>query len=340
VGDKSAIAWTDSTWNPVRGCARVSAGCENCYAERHAHRGIGGYAGLTRATSRGPTWTGEIRLVPEKLDEPLRWRRPRRIFVNSMSDLFHEGVPDDYIDRVFAVMALAPQHTFQILTKRPERMQSYVDAVVNGHPQRFTRWAALGAPFARMVKGEDKAPPRWPLPNVWLGVSVENQATADERIPLLLQTPAAARFVSYEPALGPVDFVDAFEWGTCSTCEGSMSVPAEGGGQACPACFDCPAGQGNELTGALIDWIIVGGESGPGARPFDVAWARETIRQCEGAGVAVFVKQLGAKPRGLPFGGFLGGFYDEVHFDGTLDDRKGADPTEWPADLRRQDFPA
>jgi protein gp37 len=325
----TGIQRTDETWNPVRGCSRVSLGCQSCYAEREAHRHSGPgrpYEGLTRSTSRGPVWTGEIRLVPEMLDRPLRWRKARRVFVNSMADLFHDGVPDEYIDRVFGVAAITENvwrctkrecdhdsiecsdgavppvgHTYQILTKRPERMRAYCSA-----PGRrdLIRKAAhrVGWYFS-----DDALDFEWPLRNVWLGVSVENQATADERIPLLLQTPAAVRFVSYEPALGPLAFKREW-WPT-----------------------DAPA---------RLDWMIVGGESGPGARPFDVAWARETIRQCEGAGVAVFVKQLGAKPRGLPFGGFLGGFYDEVHFDGTLDDRKGADPTEWPADLRRQDFPA
>lgn len=169
----SKIEWTDRTWNPIRGCSLVSPGCTNCYAMRQVHRFDhpgGPYEGLTRMTEHGPVWTGKVRVVEEALAEPPSWRKPCRVFVNSMSDLFHEGVPAEFIDRVFAVMQLARRHTFQILTKQPHRM-------------------ALHRPPA----------------NVWLGVSVENQATADERIPLLLQTPAAVRFLSVEPLLEAVD---------------------------------------------------------------------------------------------------------------------------------------
>jgi protein gp37 len=171
------IEWTDATWNPVRGCTKVSPGCKNCYAETFAERwrGVPGHA-----YEQG----FDLRLVPEKLDEPLRWKKPRRIFVNSMSDLFQEGVPDDLHRDVFAVMALAPQHTFQVLTKRADRMRDYCRSAIRVRP------------------AGDRASVAWPLPNVWLGVSVENQHFADERIPLLLQTPAAVRFISAEPLLG------------------------------------------------------------------------------------------------------------------------------------------
>ena len=178
---KSSIEWCDATWNPIRGCSMVSHGCTNCYAMKVAHRFSGtgmAYDGLTKMTSAGPVWNGKITLVPKLLDQPLRWRRPRKIFVNSMSDLFHENVPDSFIAQVWNVMQNANHHTFQILTKRPERMLSWVG-------KWFRSWP--------------------PLPNVWLGVSTEDQATADERIPLLLKTPAAVRWISAEPLLGPID---------------------------------------------------------------------------------------------------------------------------------------
>lgn len=260
MSQSTAIQWTDATWNPVRGCVKVSPGCKNCYAETFAER--------FRGVQGHPYEQGfDLRLVPEKLAEPLTWKRPRRVFVNSMSDLFQDGVPDEYIDRVFAVMERCPQHIFQILTKRAERMCDYCS----------TRHGIESVS---------------PLENVWLGVSVENQERAEERIPALLQTPAAIRFVSYEPALGPIDFSG---W----------------------------------LGG--LDWIIVGGESGPGARRFDVEWARSAVQQCKEADVPVFVKQLGAEPVD---GGEL------VAFRGLfLKDRKGGDMSEWPEDLRIREFP-
>jgi protein gp37 len=235
--------------------------------------------------------------------EPLSWGKPRRVFVNSMSDLFHEDVPTRFIDRVFAVMALCPQHVFQILTKRPERMRQYVAQVLDR--KCVTRIAIA----AERIRPGGAHTPEWlrnhayqpasevspPLPNVWLGVSVENQQYADERIPLLLQTPAALRFISAEPLLGPLDLQPAVRY-------------------------------------APIDWVIVGGESGPGARPFDLAWARSIVQQCQAAGVACFVKQVGAKPvfEGTPVGVFEG--YD-------YEDPKGGDPSEWPEDLRVREFP-
>ena len=230
------IEWTDETWNPVRGCSLVSDGCRHCYAMKQAHRfsGKGGkYEGLTELGPDGPRWTGKLRMVPELLDLPLRWKKPRMIFVNSMSDLFHGDVPFDFINHVFSTMFRCPQHTFQILTKRPERMLDYV-----------SRSAFLSnAPFD----------------NVWLGVSVENQKAADERIPLLLQTPAAVRFVSAEPLLGPIN-------------------------------LRFPTGKNpNQDT-----WVIVGGESGPGARPMHPDWASSLRDQCNGAGVPFFFKQWGA----------------------------------------------
>ena len=206
MSDTSKIEWTDATWNPVRGCVKVSPGCAHCYAETFAER----FRGVP-----GPPYEQgfDLRLVPEKLFEPLKWKEPRRIFVNSMSDLFQDGVPDQFITDVFGVMTLAYWHTFQILTKRPARMLEYLAAGDHGIRRQFCQLQINGGTATRDVfRALDQRRRRtdnewpWPLPNVWLGVSVENQHFADERIPLLLQTPAAVRFISAEPLLAPVNF--------------------------------------------------------------------------------------------------------------------------------------
>lgn len=239
MGDKSKIEWTDASWNPIRGCSLVSAGCTNCYAMRVAHR-LKSYRGLTRMTEHGPVWTGQVRLVPELLDQPLRWKRPRRIFVNSMSDLFHESVPDDFVFKVFETMISERRHTFQILTKRPERMKKFL----------FLRdWSEDHAKLA---------------PHICLGVSCEDQKTADDRIPLLLQTPAAVRWISAEPLLGAMDLRSYLPW---------PQVP-----------------QGNQN---FLNWVVVGGESGPHARPMHPDWARKVRDDCVNAGVPFFFKQWG-----------------------------------------------
>ncbi len=261
----TGISWTDETWNPIRGCTPVSAGCTNCYAARQARRFSGpgkAYDGLTRMTASGPKWTGKIRLVPEVLDQPLRWRKPRRIFVNSMSDLFHEDVPSEFIAAVFGVMAGARQHTFQVLTKRPERMAQWFRWVETD--VREPRWECLEKAEELIDREpQEDSESTWPLPNVWSGVSVEDQEAANERIPLLLQTPAAVRFLSCEPLLGPLD-LDPRKWAPTDTC------------------FQAPP---------KLDQVIVGGESGPGARPCDVRWIRSIVQQCREAKVACFVKQ-------------------------------------------------
>jgi len=344
MGDQRAagIAWTDQTWNPIRGCSRVSEGCRHCYAETVAARfswpaqrgapnvetgeieggrGAGPYHGL--ATAKG--WTGEVRLIEEHLADPLRWKRPRRVFVNSMSDLFHERVPDEWIDRIFAVMALSPRHTFQVLTKRPERMRAQLHR--RGMYDGVLRAAEdLRRAFPRTTRAPVSDPTLHGLPNVWLGVSVEDQRTADERIPLLLETPAAVRFVSYEPALEPVDFLGLIN----RRCKTEHPFQA--------SCRLVEHGQ----TG--IDWLIVGGESGPGARWFEIEWARSTIAACRAAGVACFLKQLGARP----CDGFVEGAQPSaagpleramVPVPLRLAARKGGDPAEWPEDLRVREFP-
>lgn len=302
------IEWTDVTWNPVRGCSRVSEGCRNCYAERQAARNLPGMKSpitgepFAVMTPSGPRWTGKVELIERKLMEPLHWRKPRRVFVNSMSDLFHEALPDEAIDRVFAVMALCPQHTFQVLTKRPERMRRYFDSHHAHGLKKFDdvrKWARLMS--SRIAPEWD-----WPLDNVQLGVSVEDKPTADERVSLILKTPAAVRFVSYEPALGSVDFTrvgigEHLRAGmrdfAVSTGRDPASVLAE-----C-AIDDTP--YRNSLTGEWfdgwdygrdaqkLDWIITGGESGPGARPAHPQWFCDVRDQCQAAGVPFFFKQWG-----------------------------------------------
>jgi protein gp37 len=276
------ITWTDETWNPTRGCSRVSEGCRNCYAERFAVR-VPGYGPFVKLTSVGPLWTGKVELIPERLTAPLHWKKPRRVFVNSMSDLFHEALPDEAIDKVFAVMALCPQHTFQVLTKRPERMRKWF-----AHGKQ-PGWTHREGWVLNEIKQRqpNRLTIQWPLANIWLGVSVEDQATADERIPLLLQTPAAVRFVSYEPALGPVDFTRfLIPIYTVSGRRGKSQETAIALHQLARA-----AALENGIP--LLDWIIVGGESGPHARPAHPEWLRAVRDQCQVAGVPFFFKQWG-----------------------------------------------
>lgn len=239
----SKIEWTGETWNPIVGCSIVSPGCTNCYAMKMA-------------------------LAPEHIiTKPLRWSKPRTVFVNSMSDLFHEDVPDAWIDKVFAVIGDTPQHTYQVLTKRSARMRQYLS-----HPQR-SRYIAheaaklddRGSFAAAATWDRIEALCRKPLPNVWLGVSAERQQEACERIPDLIMTPAAVRFVSAEPLLGPIDF-GRFFWQP-----------------------DLP----NARRDDRLHWVIVGGESGPGARPMHPDWARGIRDQCQEAEVPFFFKQWG-----------------------------------------------
>lgn len=277
MADKSAISWTDATWNPTTGCDRVSPGCANCYAMSLAPRlkamGAPAYQNDGDPKTSGPGF--KLTLHPDRLDIPLRWTRPRRIFVDSMSDLFHPDVPDEFIHRVFAVMAMAPQHSFQVLTKRPERMRALLGAgprtsgpvTMDGF-----QWDVLMAAQAIINELHLKVPMmvtiEWPLPNVWLGTSVENQHWADIRIPELLATPAAVRFLSCEPLLGPVEFSNVThraDW------KGVVGRPA--------------------LEG--IHWVIVGGESGKGYRAVDPDWVRSLRDQCVAAGVPYFLKQWG-----------------------------------------------
>ncbi|MCJ2128325.1 phage Gp37/Gp68 family protein [Methylobacterium sp. E-045] len=286
----SKIEWTEKTWNPIVGCSVVSPGCTNCYAMTMAARlermGTERYRGLTKPSKAGAVWTGETRLVEETLTEPLRRRKPTMWFVNSMSDLFHESAPDAWIDRVFAVMALCPQHTFQVLTKRSARMRAYLSSdETAGRLTRALSHGIDGIGSLSIVSCHDGLS-GFQLPNVWLGVSTEDQRRADERVPDLLATPAAVRFVSAEPLLGPIDFRNI-----------PYPSPPEDEGRRGSAL------DGHEVAGLVgnciayipaLDWIIVGGESGPGARPMHPAWARSIRDQCARAGVPYFFKQWGA----------------------------------------------
>lgn len=284
---ESSIEWTDATWNPVTGCTRASAGCDNCYAvkmtKRLAAMGQAKYSGLVNVSKNH--FNGVVKCHEDALTIPLKWRKPQRIFVNSMSDLFHKDVPFEFIDKVFAVMALAPQHTFQILTKRPERMAEYFEINKSAVTLFIDRAPSCdNGKWCDLARHMSLRPGFrcFPLPNVWLGTSVENQATAEERIPHLLRVPAAVRFLSCEPLLGPVDltrlavrrnFIDCL---SCDYHDGQGTIIA-----------GPPSGTGP------IDWVICGGESGPKARPMDPVWARSLRDQCVAAGVPFFFKQWG-----------------------------------------------
>lgn len=260
MGDKTGIAWTQATWNAIRGCSPVSTGCKNCYAARLAASprmsGPGKpYEGLAVMGPNGPQWTGRILLSPKHLHDPIRWREPRRIFVNSMSDLFHENLHDVVIDEVVGVMLRAPQHTYQVLTKRPERMAAYTRK----------RW-----------------PPGHPWPrHIWWGTSIENQKWADKRMPWLLRVPGN-RFVSAEPLLEAVDISPYLRSPQDIAEDGEDFNPGPG-----PGTTDDDA--------SPVGWVIVGGESGPDHRPFDPDWARSLRDQCRAARVPFFYKQEGGR---------------------------------------------
>jgi len=324
----SNIEWTQETWNPSTGCDRISDGCTNCYALTMAKR-LKGMGQVKYQNDGDPRTSGPgfgITMHEDVLTEPLRWKKPRKVFVNSMSDLFHKGVTRDFIVRAFAVMALTPQHTYQILTKRHARMRSLLtDTCTCGaghapgvHFRSDMAWACSNVNSHRIPGLPENAAHRvyfdtpWPLPNVHLGVSVENQKWADIRIPALTRTPAAVRFLSCEPLIGPVRL--------------------HRGHAHCPA-HDADSGFCTSSCPDLIapDWVIVGGESGPGARPFDPRWAAGLVTQCQEAGVAVFVKQLGSVwARDTAYAG------KTVAAHG---DTKGGNPDYWPSHLRRREYP-
>lgn len=289
MSDGTEISWTDATVNAVNGCSVLTPGCTNCYAMRLAGTRLKHHPsrkGLTVDTKAGPVWNGEVRLHEPALLQPLRWRRPRRIFWNAHGDLFHDNVPDEWIDRCFAVMVATPGHSHQVLTKRSARLRSYMEQ--STAPGRI--FGQLGRLGLRAADYSDAATLLYDwgrLAHIWLGVSVEDQTRADERIPDLLATPAAVRFISAEPLLGPIDLLrlnppDHRHERTCSY------VTTDG-----PAGCNCQAGRGG------LDWVIAGGESGPGARDMDPAWARSLRDQCAAAGVAFHMKQM-AKRAPIP----------------------------------------
>lgn len=380
----TSIEWSDAVWNPVSGCTRASAGCDNCYAVKMTHRlSLMGqaekYGGLTVLNGKGERhFNGVVRTHEDALTIPLKWRKPRKVFVNSMSDLFHRDVPFEFIDKVFAVMALTPHHTYQVLTKRPERMAEYFAPHERPRPmvtmpqgKRAPAPSHLSSRFTReemvvLAAGEflpDDAPRgvmasmKWPLPNVWLGTSVENQAAADERIPHLLKCPAAVRFLSCEPLLGPVDLAAVRTdqgHGSQVDCLGNVYYD----GRLQNDAFDIML---------KVDWVIVGGESGSNARDYRMEWDLAIERQCRAAGVAYYRKQLGAHPlldyytqdeslREWALSGrhrvlvpCRSGWYEHHTRDGQprpgsviapiLRDKKGGDWSEWPEDLRVREFP-
>ena len=292
VGDTTHIEWTDATWNPVTGCTRVSPGCVNCYIDWAPPFRVEGRHFTDRDGNRSHAIgaTTGVRLHPDRLDWPLRKRswRGKRVFVCSLADLFHDDVPDEYIARVFAVMALTPEVTYQVLTKRPARMRALL---------------ASGT-FAGMV-WRDVDDLSWPLPNVWLGVTVEDQERAYLRIPILLDTPAVVRWLSCEPLLGPVNL-------PVCRCLGVGSI-AHGRNWPDTVCDQCGG------SGSQIDWVVVGGESGPNARPMHPDWARSLRDQCETAGVPFLFKQTGSV------------LAREWGCKG-----KGSDSSEWPESFPRE----
>lgn len=315
------IEWTDETWNPTRGCRRVSEGCRNCYAEVTAARWCGEgmpYEGVAKMTAKGARWTGEGMFVASALDDPLRWTRPRLIFVNSMSDLFFEAFSFEQIAAIFGVMAGATKHTFQVLTKRPERAREFFEWLAaecyEGFKEVRTTQGVLElhantmleeAGSKKRVALEDVS---WPIPNVWLGVSAENQDTATSRIPILLELEAAVRFVSAEPLLGPITFDELMlEDGTILDAARGVRHWESGAKQRVDA----------------LDWIIVGGESGHGARAMELSWVESIVDQLEDTEVALFVKQMG-------------GVWAKAS---DTSSSKGGDMEDWPAHLRVRQFP-
>lgn len=317
------IEWTEKTWNPVVGCSKVSPGCKNFYAERMAHRlremaladvAAGRNPGRKQhyidAVSENGRWTGKLVPVPEALVDPLGWRKPSMVFVNSMSDLFHEALDVSFIACVFGVMAYARRHTFQVLTKWPRRMARIMSMLTL---EECLNAAGLAPDFE----------PAWPPENVWLGVSIENRKQT-ERINVLLRTKAAVRFISAEPLLERTDL------GLRSWAE-----------------------IGNRRDDCRINWVIVGGESGAGARPCELGWIRDVVRDCRLGGVPCFVKQLGSRPRyheiqsaaqWMRSRGIAGPALEiegtvEMEGDWPISDAKGGDPAEWPEDLRVREWP-
>jgi protein gp37 len=325
MADHTKISWADATWNVITGCSVHSAGCTNCYAMRLAGTRLKhdpSRIGLTRRSKAGPVWTGEVRFNEKWLLQPFRWKRPRTIFVCAHADLFHEDVPDEWIDRVFAVMALCPQHTFQVLTKRSVRMQAYCTSRFESEHGIMMLEDAICAidGFGSDAGGD----PYQPFPNVWLGVSVEDQRAAEKRIPDLLFTPAAVRWISAEPLLGPVNLT-------------RLSIPVNGHLSALTGNWSSwpirHTRDGAVLCmmkdTAKLDWVVCGGESGPDARPMHPDWARSLRDQCAAAGVMFHFKQWGNYAPGEVAGEYLDpckAARGKTYFDGRwIDDWSAVD---------------
>lgn len=307
----TSIEWTDETWTPVTGCQQITPGCGHCYAKTEHDRRHAAYLAGNRMAPQYAVPFENVQLQPKRLTQPLSWRQPRRIFVCSGADLFHDDVPLEYLARVWAVMALAPRHTFQVLTKRPARMRA-----VLRHPDFYGLVLDAAHEFRSARKDLYSVPVSNPAhaafyPQIWVGVSVENQRFANERIPILLDTPAAVRFLSCEPLLGPLDFTSG------------------GGEGADPWTFSMLRGEdGVEPPIPGIDWVIVGGESGKGARRFELNWGESILDQCRTAGVPAFMKQIGAHATlgGPDFPYSIGGHGDDME--------------RWPNQFRVREFPA
>lgn len=385
------IEWTEQTWNPLAGCTAKSPGCLNCYAATMAPRlaamGQTKYIDITRKKGARQIFTGKISYDENALLAPLRWKKPRMVFVNSMSDLFWgdeedletsrrmgvidpKPVPYEFIDRVLSVIAATPQNTYQLLTKRPGRALEYFKHLQDAADQhapttvdgKYTPAQVLNirmlnhGVFAGGYLGKAFDAP-WPLPNLWLGVSCEDQTTANTRIPLLLNTPAAIRWLSIEPLLAPVDIRDALP---CRFCRGRgwyLERLTHDYKTACQNCINNARARGIPIfpgqmavQAGSVNWVIVGGESGNHARPCDIAWIRSIVKQCESADVPVFVKQLGRVPtmsekewRDAPVARLLSAVNAKRVPDGfvgiAMSDKKGGELSDFPADLQIRKYP-
>lgn len=363
MGDQTAISWADATWNPVVGCSRVSPGCEHCYAERDAWRLAKNpsarvrraYAGLTRKTARGVVWTGRVRTLPERLSQPLRWRRARRIFVNSMSDLFHPSIPRGFLTYVFAVMGLAERHTFVVLTKRSGEMRSILS-----DPDFWTEVGAICETYAEEVErrsqGANMGFDAWwqgietcqAFRNVELVVSAEDQKRLDQRAWDLQRTPAAIRGISAEPLLGFLNLEGCWErrW---RRPIGQLKIRRSLFGPD-------PGVQKPEdwRPGDVLPIVILGGETGAGARPTDFAWFRSIRDQVVAAGAHLHVKQAGSFPVDSEYAAGVSAPEDPRAIAARdalgyqpgcepnlllLRSRGGSDLAELPADLAIRDWP-
>jgi protein gp37 len=316
---KTEIAWCDYSWNPLVGCSKLSLGCQKCYAAEAAKS-----ARLQQFSQyqKVKEWDGTIEFVENQLTKPLSWKSPKKVFVGSMSDIFHKNVKDEWLDKIFAVMAFARQHTFQVLTKRPKRMQQYLS-----DPATVDRIEEAGYTFTHNMDCVNN----WSLPNVWLGTSVENQQVAGDRIPLLLDSPAAVRFLSCEPLLEELNLISHEREGrSYNYLLNTWETRRSGAGGA------VAGGRISPFYADGIDQIIIGGESGPGARPCHIDWIRSLVRQCQQTKTAVFVKQWGSNAiNSTPY---IDGVVQN-NFQVKLKNRKGGDITELPLDVQIREFP-